>query len=168
MLSISIFIIIDKKAKSQKPINNKPGYDMKYINSYIYKYCSINDYQRFFDELFETERRYDTLSVIKPYKTLVQWAIRVRVPLQELVSEKKKSVYHVHSLFGAFEDEKFLGLTYYKVKNPQTRDQFNQWNTEKIAIYRRCNPNMVSYFINNKYKEYYIPYDWISRKKIQL
>ncbi|RIB05473.1 hypothetical protein C2G38_2219562 [Gigaspora rosea] len=38
----------------------------------------------------------------------------------------------------------------------------------KIAMYRRCNPNMVSYFINNKYEEYYISYDWIDRKKIQL
>jgi len=27
---------------------------------------------------------------------------------------------------------------------------------------------MLSYFYNNKYEEYYIPYDWIGRKKNQL
>ncbi|CAG8788126.1 17167_t:CDS:1, partial [Racocetra fulgida] len=54
--------IIDKKAKLQKLINNRPGYDMKYVNSYILNYYGINDYQQFFEELFETERQYDTLS----------------------------------------------------------------------------------------------------------
>ncbi|RIB09310.1 hypothetical protein C2G38_2209278 [Gigaspora rosea] len=114
MSSVSISIIIDKKAKSQKIINNHPGYDMKYVESYIYKYCGINDFQQFFDELFETERRYDILSVIKPYETPVQWAIRVRVPLQELVSEKKRSVYHVHCLFGAFGNSKLVNHDYYR------------------------------------------------------
>ncbi|CAG8609468.1 8204_t:CDS:2 [Diversispora eburnea] len=43
------------------------------------------------------------LEFIQPNETLQQWAIRVRVPLQELVSEKKISIYHVHCLFGAFK-----------------------------------------------------------------
>ena len=51
MSGINISIIIDKKAKSQKLINNRPGYDMKYVVSYIYNYCGINDYQRYFDDL---------------------------------------------------------------------------------------------------------------------
>ena len=276
MSGLNIPIIIDKKAKLQKPINNRPGYDMKYIKSYIYKYFGINDYQQFFDKLFEIERQYDTLSVIRPNETPQQWAIRVRIPLQELVSEKKRSVYHIHYLYGGFgnsklvnhdyyrpriyethmaicldcwkliqvndvkpkkvyasaiyryiekiepadlikyhwdhecnnpksqdgyariiqtayrrfkervpsnarlawlslpndnipDDKKFLGLTTCKVKNPQTRDQFNQWRAEQIAMYERCNsPQMLSYFYNSKYEEYYIPYDWIGRKKNQL
>ncbi|RIB08437.1 hypothetical protein C2G38_2211657 [Gigaspora rosea] len=110
MSSLVIPIIIDKKNRRlPKPFNNRPGYDMKYVELYINKYCGINDYQRFFDELFETERRYDTLSVIRPNETPQQWAIRVRVPLQELVSKKKRSVYHAHALFLAFgkvNDEK--------------------------------------------------------------
>ncbi|CAG8614142.1 8839_t:CDS:1, partial [Diversispora eburnea] len=67
--------------KSVKLINNRPGYDMKYVESYIYNYYGINNYQRFFDKLFETERQYDTLSVIRPLEILKQWAIRVRVSL---------------------------------------------------------------------------------------
>ncbi|RHZ81991.1 hypothetical protein Glove_115g95 [Diversispora epigaea] len=94
MSGINISIIIDKKAKSQKLINNRPGYDIEYVVSYIYNYCGINDYQRFFDDLYKTEKRYDILSVIRSHETLKQWAIRVRVPLQELVSEGKRSVYH--------------------------------------------------------------------------
>src|SRR6185436_2484349 len=107
MSGLNISIIIDKKAKSQKLINNRPGYDMEYVVSYVYNYCGINDYQRFFDDLYETEKRYDTLSVIRPFETLKQWAIRVRVPLQELVSEGKRSVYHVHALFLGFGKGKF-------------------------------------------------------------
>ena len=70
---------------------------------------------------------------------------------------------------GTSNDKKFLGLTTCKVKNPQTRDQFNQWRAEQIAMYKRCSsPQMLSYFHNSKYEEYYIPYDWIGRKKTQL
>src|SRR6185436_13495119 len=114
MSGLNISIIIDKKAKSQKLINNRPGYDMRYVNSYILNYCGINDLQRFFDELFETERQYDILSVIRPFETLKQWAIRVRIPLQELVSEKKRSVYHVHCLFGGFGNSKLVNHDYYR------------------------------------------------------
>ncbi|RHZ55612.1 hypothetical protein Glove_413g19 [Diversispora epigaea] len=114
MSGLNISIIIDKKAKSQKLINNRPGYDMRYVNSYILNYCGINDLQRFFDELFETERQYDILSVIRPFETLKQWAIRVRVPLQELVSEKKRSVYHVHCLYGGFGNSKLVNHDYYR------------------------------------------------------
>ena len=64
--------------------------------------------------IFETERRYDTLSVIRPDETPRQWAIRVRVPLQELVSEKKRSVYHIHCLFGRFGNSKLINHDYYR------------------------------------------------------
>ena len=46
MSGLTITTIIDKKAKSIKLINNRPGYDMKYVKSYIYNYCGINDYQQ--------------------------------------------------------------------------------------------------------------------------
>ncbi|CAG8638322.1 10078_t:CDS:1, partial [Diversispora eburnea] len=114
MSGLNITTIIDKKVKSVKLINNHPGYDMKYVQSYIYNYCGINDYQRYFDNLYETERQYDTLSVIRPHETLKQWAIRVRIPLQELVSEKKRSVYHVHCLFGVFGNSKLVNHDYYR------------------------------------------------------
>ncbi|RIB07010.1 hypothetical protein C2G38_2215627 [Gigaspora rosea] len=73
MLGLVIPTIIDKKAKSMKLINNRPGYDMRYVESYIYNYCSINNYQQFFDDLFEIERQYDTLSIIRPHETPREW-----------------------------------------------------------------------------------------------
>ncbi|CAG8662502.1 3273_t:CDS:1, partial [Diversispora eburnea] len=69
---LNISIIIDKKAKSQKLINNRLGYDIKYVDSYILNYCGINNLQRYFNDLYKTERQYDTLSVIRPHETLKQ------------------------------------------------------------------------------------------------
>ena len=68
---------------------------------------------------------------------------------------------------GTSNDEKFLGLTRHKVKNPQTREQFNQWRTKWIELYKN-NPMMRSSIINRQYKEYYIPDNWIDYKKRQL
>ncbi|CAJ0851421.1 12406_t:CDS:2, partial [Entrophospora sp. SA101] len=46
-------------------------------------------------------------------------------------------------------------------KNAQTRDQFNLWKAEQIEMYRKCNSDMIRLFLDRKYEEYYIPYDWI-------
>ena len=68
---------------------------------------------------------------------------------------------------GTSDDEKFLGLTRRKVKNPQTREQFNQWRTKWIELYKN-DPMMRSSIINRQYEEYYIPVNWIDSKKSQL
>ncbi|RHZ71210.1 hypothetical protein Glove_261g91 [Diversispora epigaea] len=68
---------------------------------------------------------------------------------------------------GTPDDEKILGLIPCKVKNPQTQEQFNQWRTKWIELYKN-NPMMRSYIINRQYKEYYIPDNWINSKKSQL
>ncbi|CAJ0912021.1 20999_t:CDS:2 [Entrophospora sp. SA101] len=65
-------------------------------------------------------------------------------------------------------DKKFLGLTPHEVKNPQTRNQFNLWIAEMIAMYRRDNRDMLCFFLNRNYEEYYILYDWMGDKKNQL
>ncbi|CAJ0839263.1 1534_t:CDS:2 [Entrophospora sp. SA101] len=65
------------------------------------------------------------------------------------------------------DDKKFLGLTQHKIKNPQTREQFNQWRTKWIELYKN-DPMMRSSIINRQYEEYYIPYNWIDSKKSQL
>ncbi|RIB01733.1 hypothetical protein C2G38_2229856 [Gigaspora rosea] len=65
------------------------------------------------------------------------------------------------------DDRKFLGLTRYKVKNSQTREQFNQWHTKWIEIYK-TDYMMRSSIIIRQYEEYYIPVNWISSKKSQL
>ena len=41
------------------------------------------------------------------------------------------------------DDEKFLDLTKHEVKNPQTQEQFNQWCTKWIELYKN-NPMMHS------------------------
>ena len=83
-----------------KPVNLRPGYDLEYVNKYQAK-CGGYDYNRF-AKMIEIERRYDNLSVIRSHETPQQWAIRVRAPLQELLSRREYSVYHVFCLFSSF------------------------------------------------------------------
>ncbi|RHZ47850.1 hypothetical protein Glove_566g47 [Diversispora epigaea] len=90
------------------------GFDMKYVNSYIQNYFGINDHQRFFDTLFDNERLFDTLSTIKQNETPVQWGIRVRVPLQNLLNAGKFSVYHRYALFGSFGQGKLINFDYHR------------------------------------------------------
>ncbi|CAJ0651597.1 2439_t:CDS:2, partial [Entrophospora sp. SA101] len=49
----------------------------------------------------------------------------------------------------------------------KTREQFNQWRTKWIELYKN-DPMMRSSIINRQYEEYYIPYNWIDSKKSQL
>jgi len=105
MSGLIITTIIDKKAKSVKLINNRPGYDMKYVVSYIGNYFAFD--RKRYDELFDNERSFDTLSIIKQNETPVQWAIRVRTPLQNLLNAGKFSVYHRLCLFASFGKGKF-------------------------------------------------------------
>ena len=52
--------------------------------------------------MIEIKRRYDDLSIISPYETPQQWADHIRTPLQELLSRKEYSIYHVFCLFASF------------------------------------------------------------------
>ncbi|CAG8661740.1 845_t:CDS:1, partial [Paraglomus brasilianum] len=69
---------------------------------------------------------------------------------------------------GTSNDEKFLGLTRRKVKNPQTREQFNQWRTKWMESYKQCNLRIPLDIYVREYEEYYIPVNWIDSKKSQL
>ncbi|RGB34149.1 hypothetical protein C1646_760947 [Rhizophagus diaphanus] len=53
-----------------KPINNHPGYDIKYVSAYIVNYCYGTDLKK----IIGIEWEYDTLSVVKPGQSLVAWA----------------------------------------------------------------------------------------------
>ncbi|CAG8620685.1 9603_t:CDS:1, partial [Diversispora eburnea] len=75
-----------------KPFNIRPGYDFKYVTSYIEYYLAFDEKQ--YDKLFDNEKLFNNLSIIKQNETLVQWGIRVRVPLQNLLSAGKFNVYH--------------------------------------------------------------------------
>jgi len=98
-----IDIILDKDFNKivPKPVNNRPGFDIEYLRAYIMNYCS--SYANEFEKLLEVEKRFDNLSIIRPHETPKQWAIRVRVALQALITEEKKeSFYHKFCLFGSF------------------------------------------------------------------
>src|SRR6185436_20129864 len=67
-------------------------------------------------------------------------------------------------------DEKFLGMTPYKVKKPVSLDRLKLRYTEEFAEYRKKYnrlPFHIEYEIKT-FKEYYIPVNWISSKKEQL
>ena len=54
------------------------------------------------------------------------------------------------------------------MKNPQTREQFNQWRTKWMEFYKQCNSSIPLDIYVRKYEEYYIPDKWIVSKKSQL
>ena len=64
MSGFDIATIIDKKDKTlPKPYNNRPGFDMKYVVSYISHYCGT--YANKLNQIFDNERLFDTLSTMK-------------------------------------------------------------------------------------------------------
>ena len=115
MSGFDIATIIDKKDKTlPKPYINHPGFDMKYAVSYILHYGRT--YANKLNQIFDNERLFDTLSTIKQNETPVQWAIRVRIPLQDLLNSGKFSVYHRYCLFMSFGKGKFVNFDYYRPK----------------------------------------------------
>nr|CAG8534293.1 13732_t:CDS:2 [Entrophospora candida] len=80
-LDIDITIILGNKQRPlPKPFNNRPGYDMKYFVSHINNYHPIY----YVEKIFDIERSYDNLSIVKRDEKLIQWAVRVRINLQDL------------------------------------------------------------------------------------
>ena len=64
-------IILDEQFNKvvPKPVNNRPGYDMRYISAYIGSYCYRTD----INKIIEIEKQYDALSVVKPGQSLATW-----------------------------------------------------------------------------------------------
>ena len=92
-----IDIILDEVYNKSvpKPTNLYPGYDIEYIRKrYDFLYYSGQ-----FEKMVKIEKIYDNLSIISPYETPQQWAIRVKDTLQALITEGHRSYYHVFCLF---------------------------------------------------------------------
>ncbi|RIA91289.1 hypothetical protein C1645_822261 [Glomus cerebriforme] len=68
-----------------KPVSNRSGYDMKYISAYTGNYCYGTD----INKISKIEKQYDGLLVVKPGQFLVEWAMSVRIQLQELLTNQK-------------------------------------------------------------------------------
>ena len=104
MSGFSVNIILDKEYNKvvPKPINNRPGYDMRYISAYIRNYSYGTDLEK----IIKMEKLYDNLSIIRSRETPQQWAVRVRGTVQILLAKKYWSVYHVHCLYSGFGENK--------------------------------------------------------------
>ncbi|RHZ79286.1 hypothetical protein Glove_150g90 [Diversispora epigaea] len=98
MAGFDIKIILDNK---QRQFLNHLIYVlvmMKYVVSYNGKYSgNINH-----NEVFDNERLFDNLSIIKWNETPLQWSLRVRVSLQDLLNSKKYSFYHRYCLYMSY------------------------------------------------------------------
>ena len=98
--TIKIILDSDYNKKIPKPINLRPGYDMEHVFNY---YPQTDNYR--YEKIVEIEKQYDHLSIIRSNETLQQWAVRIRTPLQELLSSREYSIYHVYCFFSSFEQE---------------------------------------------------------------
>jgi hypothetical protein len=92
-------IIIDKiyNKTVPKPINLRPGYDMKHVFN---SYPQTDNYR--YKKVVKIEKQYNHLSIIRPCETPQQWANCVRGSLQDLLSKREYSLYHVYCLFASF------------------------------------------------------------------
>ncbi|CAJ0838673.1 21742_t:CDS:2 [Entrophospora sp. SA101] len=55
-----------------------------------------------FEKLFDIERSYDNFSIVRQKENFVQWAVRVRANIQDLLIEKKFSTYHRYCIFASY------------------------------------------------------------------
>ncbi|CAG8729593.1 5519_t:CDS:1, partial [Racocetra fulgida] len=75
MSGFDIATILDKKNRAlPKPFNIRPGFDMKYVKSYILNYTG--SYGNKLNQVFNNERWFDNLSTIKHNETPFQWSLR--------------------------------------------------------------------------------------------
>ncbi|CAB4416599.1 unnamed protein product [Rhizophagus irregularis] len=103
-----------------RTVNNRPGYDMDCKN-----------------EITETEKEFDKLSIVKPRQTLTSWAINMRIPLQELWAKKKKlNVYHRFCLFAGSGEGTMVNSAYYRPRIYKSHMAicFYCWKLIKINI----------------------------------
>src|ERR1051325_3718120 len=126
-------IILDEQFNKivPKPINNRPGYDMKYVSAYIVNYCYGTDLKK----IIGIEWEYDTLSVVKPGQSLVAWAVSARIRLQELLANQRFSVYHRYCLFAGFGNGKMVNSDYHRprINKSNMAICFDCWKLVKIT-----------------------------------
>ena len=81
-----INIILDERYNKvvPKPVNNRPGYDMKYVSAYMRNHRSNTDLEK----IIKIEKIYDYFSIIRSHETPQQWAVRVRGTMQTLLAKK--------------------------------------------------------------------------------
>ncbi|RIB04853.1 hypothetical protein C2G38_2221251 [Gigaspora rosea] len=188
MFSLDIPIIIDKKDRRLlKPFNKRPGYDMKYIMLYCLNYTGYGVQVRIDLQDLILQQKFSVFhqfclfasysrDKLEDLITIAQSHSRIYVEILEpkdlMLEHWNRDCFRPKTDFGlandnTSDDKKFLGLTPHKVKISQTREQFNQWRTKWIELYKN-NSMMCSSIINTQYQEYYILDNWIECKRSQL
>ncbi|CAG8658658.1 7111_t:CDS:2, partial [Diversispora eburnea] len=81
-----------------------------------------------------------------------------RVPLQELVSEKKRSVYHVHCLFGAFGNSKLVDHDYFRPRIHKANVAICL-DCMKLIYVDNVKPTKTFHYARNRYVEIIEPKD---------
>ncbi|RHZ57899.1 hypothetical protein Glove_382g49 [Diversispora epigaea] len=115
MSGFDITTFIDKKDRTlPKPFNIRPGYDMRYNISYILHYDRT--YGNKLNQIFDNEKLFDNLSIVKLNETVIQRTIQVRVSSQNLLNAGKFSVYHQLCLFLSFGQGKFVNSNYRRLR----------------------------------------------------
>src|SRR5437870_1650844 len=87
------------------------------------------------NKIIKVEKEYDTLSVIKPAQSLIAWAVKARIRLQELLSNQRFSVYHQYCLFAGFGDGRIVNSDYHRprIHKSQMAICFGCWKLVKIT-----------------------------------
>ena len=75
-----------------------------------------------------------------------------------------KQVWNMVRNDGTSDDKKYLDVILQKIKNPYTCQQYDLRSAERIAMINKG----YNYPSLGEYKEYYLPDNWIERKKDQL
>ena len=102
--AINVKMIIDKKEwRLPKPVSNRPGYDMEYYRVYLGNYFGSMNIKKFLDN----EKFYDSLSIMRKGKSPMQWGLRVKSTLQDLLSRNENSIYHTFCLFAGYGEVEF-------------------------------------------------------------
>src|SRR6266540_3394458 len=123
----TVTIILNKVYNKSvpKPNNLRPEYDLEHIHNVQ----TYNDNYRL-EKVVEIERRYDYLSIIRSYEIPQQWAFHVRGALQELLSKREYSLYHVYSLFASFGQGK--NKTFYDYDIDELRNISHEYRKPSV------------------------------------
>lgn len=125
--AIGVKMIIDKKEwRLPKPVSNRPGYDMEYYRVYIGNYFGSVNIEKFLDN----EKFYDSLSIMRKGESPVQWGLRVKNTLQDLLSRNENSIYHTFCLFAGYGEVEF-DKSYHEYYRPKI-------HKNNMAICFRC------------------------------
>ncbi|RHZ86989.1 hypothetical protein Glove_41g127 [Diversispora epigaea] len=144
-----------------KSFNIRPGYNFKYVVSYIGNYFAFD--RKRYNELFENEKLYNNLSIIEQGITPVQWAMRVRVFLQNLLNAEKfmqpKKKFHF-TRFVDYLEPSDLMVNYWnrKCNKPKFQDGYVQIIQTAWRDYKQ-RPESLATQAWNSLKTYNYPND---------